>query len=80
MASIVAKVTRDRAMEEMDTEYPGYGFAGHKGYGTEEHRTALLRLGRCFQHRDRFVRSFLEDKLRDLPGQMDLFGEASPAE
>jgi ribonuclease HII len=45
MASVAAKVTRDRAMVAMDGEYPGYGFAAHKGYGTEEHRVALLRQG-----------------------------------
>src|ERR1044071_5296112 len=41
MASIVAKVTRDRMMVELDTRFPGYGFAQHKGYGTEEHRDAV---------------------------------------
>ena len=75
MASVAAKVTRDRAMVALDAEYPGYGFAGHKGYGTEEHRLALLRQGRCFQHRDKFVRSFLEGKRHDVVGQLGLFGE-----
>lgn len=75
MASIAAKVTRDRVMIALDGEYSGYGFAGHKGYGTEEHRVALLRQGRCFQHRDKFVRSFLEGKQHDVAGQMGLFGE-----
>lgn len=75
MASIAAKVTRDRVMVGLCGEYPGYGFATHKGYGTEEHRAALLRLGRCFHHRDKFVRSFLEDKRRDLVGQLGLFGD-----
>ena len=78
MASIAAKVTRDRAMIAMEGEYPGYGFAGHKGYGTEEHRVALLRQGRCFQHRDKFVRSFLEGKRHDVAGQLGLFGELEP--
>lgn len=78
MASVAAKVTRDRAMVAMDGEYPGYGFAAHKGYGTEEHREALLRQGRCFQHRDKFVRSFLEGKRHDVAGQMGLFGELEP--
>ena len=54
-ASIVAKVTRDRYMEEMDAAYPGYGFAGHKGYGTAEHRDAILRLGPCPIHRRSFL-------------------------
>ena len=53
-ASIVAKVTRDRLMEEFDREYPGYGFAKHKGYGTADHREAILRLGRCPIHRRSF--------------------------
>lgn len=75
MASIAAKVTRDRAMVALDTQYPGYGFAAHKGYGTDEHRAALLRQGRCFQHRDKFVRSFLENKRRDVAGQLGLFGD-----
>ncbi|MBK8475629.1 MAG: ribonuclease HII [Opitutaceae bacterium] len=75
MASVAAKVTRDRIMDALGTEYPGYGFAKHKGYGTEEHRLALLRQGRCFQHRDKFVRSFLEGKHHDVVGQMSLFGE-----
>ena len=78
MASIAAKVTRDRAMIALGTEYPGYGFAAHKGYGTEEHSEALLRQGRCFQHRDKFVRSFLEGKRHDVAGQLGLFGELEP--
>ncbi len=53
-ASIVAKVTRDRHMVEMDALYPGYGFARHKGYGTEEHIAALTRLGPCPIHRMSF--------------------------
>jgi len=50
-ASIVAKVTRDRIMEEMDRRYNGYGFAGHKGYGTGVHVEAIRRLGPCDIHR-----------------------------
>ncbi len=50
-ASIVAKVTRDRIMEELDARYPGYGFAQHKGYGTAAHREALRRLGPSPIHR-----------------------------
>ena len=53
-ASIVAKVYRDRLMEEYETRYPGYGFAGHKGYGTAEHLEALRRLGPCPEHRRSF--------------------------
>ena len=50
-ASIVAKVTRDRIMDELDASYPGYGFAVHKGYATPAHQTALEDLGPCPQHR-----------------------------
>ncbi len=50
-ASILAKVTRDRLMCELDMQYPGYGFAQHKGYGTREHLAALSELGACAIHR-----------------------------
>ena len=53
-ASIVAKVTRDRIMVEYDRTYPGYGFAGHKGYGTREHRAAIETMGLCPIHRRSF--------------------------
>lgn len=54
-ASILAKVTRDRMMVAMDAQYPGYGFARHKGYGTAHHAEALLRLGCCPIHRVTFA-------------------------
>ncbi len=50
-ASIVAKVTRDRLMVELERTYPGYGLAAHKGYGTREHLACLRRLGPCPIHR-----------------------------
>jgi ribonuclease HII len=50
-ASIIAKVTRDRMMIELAREVPGYGFERHKGYGTPEHRAALIRLGLSAHHR-----------------------------
>jgi len=50
-ASIVAKVTRDRIMVDADTEFPEYGFARHKGYGTADHRAALDKHGPCALHR-----------------------------
>jgi ribonuclease HII len=53
-ASIIAKVTRDRQMEEYDKQYPGYGFAGHKGYGTKEHLEALEKFGATPIHRRSF--------------------------
>ena len=54
-ASIVAKVERDRLMVALDSQYPGYGFAAHKGYSTPEHLEALLRLGPCAVHRRSFA-------------------------
>jgi len=53
-ASIIAKVTRDRLLVKYDEQYPGYGFARHKGYGTSEHLAALRRLGPCEIHRRSF--------------------------
>jgi len=64
-ASILAKVTRDRLMVEFDREYPGYGFSGHKGYGTEQHLAALKERGPCPIHRHSF------SPLR--PAQTELF-------
>jgi ribonuclease HII len=54
-ASILAKVTRDRLMVELDAVFPGYGFARHKGYPTPEHLKALHRLGPCPVHRRSFA-------------------------
>jgi ribonuclease HII len=53
-ASILAKVHRDKLCEELHAEFPHYGFAGHKGYGTPEHLEALLRHGACIHHRRSF--------------------------
>jgi len=50
-ASIIAKVTRDRLMRELDVSYPGYGFSGHKGYGSALHMEAIRRLGPSPVHR-----------------------------
>ncbi|MFZ5568174.1 MAG: ribonuclease HII [Pseudomonadota bacterium] len=54
-ASILAKVHRDRWCAEVDREFPQYGFAGHKGYGTAEHMAALREHGACPQHRKSFA-------------------------
>jgi ribonuclease HII len=54
-ASILAKVTRDRLMVDYDREYPGYGFSGHKGYGTARHLAALKERGPCPIHRHSFA-------------------------
>lgn len=50
-ASIIAKTVRDRLMVEADAQFPGYGFAGHKGYPSASHKAALSRLGPCPIHR-----------------------------
>ncbi len=50
-ASILAKTSRDAVLRELELTYPGYGFASHKGYGTQAHRAALRRLGACPIHR-----------------------------
>jgi len=54
-ASIIAKVTRDRIMRELDTQYPDYGFAKHKGYITAAHTKALNQHGPCIEHRQSFA-------------------------
>ena len=58
-ASIIAKVTRDRMMEQYDLLYPEYGFARHKGYGTAEHIEALKKHGPCPIHRKTFIGHFV---------------------
>jgi ribonuclease HII len=74
MASIVAKVARDRAMVGLDALFPDYGFAQHKGYGTDEHRAALLRVGRCPHHRDVFLRKLFAERVD--PAQIDFLAES----
>ncbi len=54
-ASILAKVTRDRLMITLDKQRPRYGFAQHKGYGTQQHRDAIAQHGPCSQHRHSFA-------------------------
>ena len=66
-ASILAKVSRDRLMVQLDGQYPGYGFADHKGYGTPEHVAAIKARGPCPIHRQ----SFSPFRL----AQADLFGD-----
>jgi len=58
-ASILAKVTRDREMEEMDKLYPGYDFASNKGYGTKAHYAGLSKQGPCPIHRRSFLKNLL---------------------
>jgi len=57
-ASILAKVTRDRLLEELDETYPAYGFSVHKGYGTKRHYEALRENGPCPVHRMTFLKKF----------------------
>ncbi|NLB90638.1 MAG: ribonuclease HII, partial [Clostridiales bacterium] len=59
-ASIIAKVTRDRQMVELDTLYPQYGFAKHKGYGTKEHIAAIKEHGICPAHRKTFLKKIID--------------------
>jgi ribonuclease HII len=70
-ASIVAKVHRDRLMAQLDGEFPGYGFASHKGYPTPEHLDALEKLGACSLHRRSFAP--VAKKLGLIPVQQELF-------
>lgn len=58
-ASILAKVTRDRIMYEMDDLYPEYGFASHKGYGTKAHMDAIREFGPCPIHRKTFIKNIV---------------------
>lgn len=73
-ASIVAKVTRDRVMDTYADEYPQYAFESHKGYATDEHKTALARHGPCPIHRKSFrgVKEFFSSD----PGPMELFASS----
>ena len=66
-ASIVAKVARDRLMEQLDEEFPGYGFRRHRGYATGEHLRRLAELGVCSAHRRSFA-----PVLRRLQGDLEL--------
>jgi ribonuclease HII len=66
-ASVLAKVTRDRLMREMDRLYPGYGFAEHKGYGTPQHLAAIQALGPCPIHRRSFA------PIRSMATPLELF-------
>ena len=59
-ASIIAKVTRDRLMLELDKQYPQYNFAKHKGYGTAEHIRLLKEHGPCPEHRRTFIKNFVQ--------------------
>ncbi len=68
-ASILAKVTRDRMMEEYDRLYPQYGFGTHKGYGTAAHIRALREHGPCAIHRRTFLKNFHLEERREIAGE-----------
>lgn len=61
-ASILAKVTRDHIMEELDEKYPMYGFKDHKGYGTQAHRDRIIEYGVCPEHRMSFLKN-MQDQI-----------------
>jgi len=67
--SVIAKVTRDRLMLEYDKQFPGYGFAAHKGYGTPEHLAAIAAHGPCPIHRKSFA------PLRPVERELGLFNQ-----
>lgn len=71
-ASIVAKVTRDRLMEKLDSTFPPYGFAQHKGYGTQAHQEALARVGKSIVHRPSFLKKL--EPTSSTPHQQLLIG------
>lgn len=60
-ASILAKVSRDRVLCQLDSQYPQYGFAKHKGYGTKAHCEAILQYGPCPVHRPSFLRKLIHE-------------------
>ncbi len=67
LASVAAKVVRDRLMVRLDTKYPEYGFARHKGYGTKAHRAVIAALGPCPLHRLTFLHGDTKNKVRHCP-------------
>jgi ribonuclease HII len=71
-ASVLAKVTRDRLMVEYEKQFPGYGFAEHKGYGTPQHLAAIEALGPCALHRRTF------SPFRPMAQELELFALADP--
>ena len=66
MASIIAKVARDRTLMALDCEYPHYDFASSKGYATAAHRAAIVKSGPTPVHRSLFLRKILEEGADDL--------------
>ena len=58
-ASVIAKVTRDRMMDEYDAKYPEYGFKSNKGYGSAKHLEAIQTVGPCEIHRKSFITKYI---------------------
>ncbi|HSP50258.1 MAG TPA: ribonuclease HII, partial [Pseudolabrys sp.] len=79
-ASIVAKVTRDRLMVQVGAAHPGYGFERHMGYSVPEHFRALEKLGPCAHHRRSFAPVALAAGEVPLREELDLAGDAQPAQ
>jgi len=84
-ASVLAKVTRDRIMQDLDRRWPGYELAAHKGYVTPEHQEALARLGPCPEHRRSYVNvrramGTVVDGREDETGHVPPLGETERAE
>lgn len=82
LASVVAKVSRDRMMVTLDGEFPGYGFREHKGYGTAVHIAAIRSRGITSQHRVKFLRNLAAQSPDGIPGLEDLLPreDAEPAQ
>lgn len=82
LASVVAKVSRDRMMVALDGEFPGYGFREHKGYGTAVHIAAIRSRGITSQHRVKFLRNLAAQSPDGIPGLEDLLPheDAEPAQ
>lgn len=79
LASIVAKVSRDRMMTRLSAAFPGYGFDRHKGYGTPMHVAAIRALGVTPLHRTKFLRNLAEASPEKIPGLENLFPRENPA-
>lgn len=75
LASIVAKVSRDRLMVELDKDFPAYGFKEHKGYGTATHVAAIREHGITPHHRHKFLRNLAANSPTKIPGLEALFPE-----
>ena len=71
MASLLAKVTRDRMMTDLNDEFPAYGFSSHKGYGVPVHVEALQKYGPTPHHRPRFLQNILNLPIKKVPSTFE---------